>query len=431
MFDYLLELKIIYRSLKNQKQIKKYYVGELNSITKLPEGFGTCTKKYIKYTGEWLNGLPYGRGISIYKNPTFSQLYYYNDTTFDEFKYEGDFNKGMFNGKGILKKNNLKIYEGEFKNGSITGYGFIFNKNNDVLYKGYLLNGKFNGKGILYNSFNKIIYEGDWICGLKEGYGKLYNLNVSESEPLYIGYFKKNEYNGLGNFNNKNEKRIGKFENNKQIEHGTFEDENKKYIGMFKNNLFNGYGNLYWYSNKNNNIKLFNYSGFFLNNNMDGNGFIEYNNNDTYRGEFKNGFKNGKGIYYNSLNKYNINCIWENDLKNGKGTITYCDGTGFKCIWDNNKLISKKRLLFFEENYLKITFKNNKNIPIDLCCPISLEIMEDPVICSDGHTYDRKSILLLFKKNNPKSPKTRKILDKNILITNYNIKSIIENYKEF
>ena len=75
--------------------------------------------------------------------------------------------------------------------------------------------------------------------------------------------------------------------------------------------------------------------------------------------------------------------------------------------------------------------KKAKNIPIDLCCPISLEIMEDPVICSDGHTYDRKSILLLFKKNNPKSPKTRKILDKNILITNYNIKSIIENYKEF
>ena len=26
------------------------------------------------------------------------------------------------------------------------------------------------------------------------------------------------------------------------------------------------------------------------------------------------------------------------------------------------------------------------------CCPISHEIMEDPVLCSDGHTYERTKI---------------------------------------
>ena len=30
--------------------------------------------------------------------------------------------------------------------------------------------------------------------------------------------------------------------------------------------------------------------------------------------------------------------------------------------------------------------------PDALCCPISMEIMRDPVICADGHTYERADI---------------------------------------
>ena len=55
--------------------------------------------------------------------------------------------------------------------------------------------------------------------------------------------------------------------------------------------------------------------------------------------------------------------------------------------------------------------------------------MTDPVICSDGHTYDRESIILLFKKNIFISPTTREKLNKNIIITNYNIKKMIDNFK--
>ena len=35
---------------------------------------------------------------------------------------------------------------------------------------------------------------------------------------------------------------------------------------------------------------------------------------------------------------------------------------------------------------------NNPNLKISLECPIGGEIMDDPVTCSDGHTYDRKNI---------------------------------------
>jgi len=32
------------------------------------------------------------------------------------------------------------------------------------------------------------------------------------------------------------------------------------------------------------------------------------------------------------------------------------------------------------------------NIPEDAICPISQAIMRDPVICADGHSYDRETL---------------------------------------
>ena len=47
--------------------------------------------------------------------------------------------------------------------------------------------------------------------------------------------------------------------------------------------------------------------------------------------------------------------------------------------------------------------------PDALCCPISMEIMRDPVICADGHTYERAEIESWFA-NNRTSPKTGAVL---------------------
>jgi len=35
--------------------------------------------------------------------------------------------------------------------------------------------------------------------------------------------------------------------------------------------------------------------------------------------------------------------------------------------------------------------------PQELCCPISMHLMEDPVIAADGHTYERSFILKSFE----------------------------------
>jgi hypothetical protein len=65
-------------------------------------------------------------------------------------------------------------------------------------------------------------------------------------------------------------------------------------------------------------------------------------------------------------------------------------------------------------------------IPHEFICPVTFEIMEDPIICSDGYTYDRNVILNL---TNSISPITRQPIDKNNLIPNRNLKDAIERYK--
>lgn len=66
-------------------------------------------------------------------------------------------------------------------------------------------------------------------------------------------------------------------------------------------------------------------------------------------------------------------------------------------------------------------------IPDHFICPISLEIMQDPVICSDGNTYERTEITRWLQSHDT-SPKTNIELKNKNLITNYAIKSGIEKF---
>lgn len=66
-------------------------------------------------------------------------------------------------------------------------------------------------------------------------------------------------------------------------------------------------------------------------------------------------------------------------------------------------------------------------IPNQYLCPISLEIMSDPVICQDGYTYDRVSILAL---KTPLSPMTRQPINLKVLIPNIALRQIIEQYAQ-
>ena len=69
-------------------------------------------------------------------------------------------------------------------------------------------------------------------------------------------------------------------------------------------------------------------------------------------------------------------------------------------------------------------------IPNEFLCPITLEIMQDPVIASDGNTYERFAILQHISMDivSPLSPLTRNPLQSNILISNNNLMKMIGDF---
>jgi len=64
------------------------------------------------------------------------------------------------------------------------------------------------------------------------------------------------------------------------------------------------------------------------------------------------------------------------------------------------------------------SFGGDKECPKDFCCPITMEIMKDPVIAADGHTYDRNAIQQSIGSGNMNSPMTNQVLENTNLIPN-------------
>lgn len=69
-------------------------------------------------------------------------------------------------------------------------------------------------------------------------------------------------------------------------------------------------------------------------------------------------------------------------------------------------------------------------IPADLCCPLSLEIMIDPVIVESGQTYERAFIRKWIDLGLTVCPKTRHTLAHTNLIPNFTVKALIANWCE-
>nr|GMD14686.1 U-box domain-containing protein 4-like isoform X1 [Ipomoea batatas] len=69
-------------------------------------------------------------------------------------------------------------------------------------------------------------------------------------------------------------------------------------------------------------------------------------------------------------------------------------------------------------------------IPADFCCPLSLELMTDPVIVASGQTYERAFIRNWIDLGLNVCPKTRQTLAHPNLIPNYTVKALIANWCE-
>tara|TARA_B110000037_G_scaffold146063_1_gene165035 strand:+ start:149 stop:511 length:363 start_codon:yes stop_codon:yes gene_type:complete len=61
----------------------------------------------------------------------------------------------------------------------------------------------------------------------------------------------------------------------------------------------------------------------------------------------------------------------------------------------------------------------------DIVCPMTLCLLRDPVMASDGHSYERAALQELFERNRngtTVSPMTRETLDPKILLPNHTLR---------
>jgi hypothetical protein len=93
--------------------------------------------------------------------------------------------------------------------------------------------------------------------------------------------------------------------------------------------------------------------------------------------------------------------------------------------------LSLKEQLLKKASQVDSLKENTKNIlggNDSFLCPITRDVMEDPVSAKDGHTYEREAIEMWFH-NNSRSPKTNEQISTE-LIPNYALKSAIEAMSE-
>ncbi|CAE6003772.1 unnamed protein product [Arabidopsis arenosa] len=79
---------------------------------------------------------------------------------------------------------------------------------------------------------------------------------------------------------------------------------------------------------------------------------------------------------------------------------------------------------------IKQTQTSSVAILADFFCPLSLEVMTDPVIVSSGQTYEKAFIKRWIDLGLKVCPKTRQTLTHTTLIPNYTVKALIANWCE-
>lgn len=145
---------------------------------------------------------------------------------------------------------------------------------------------------------------------------------------------------------------------------------------------------------------------------MSGSSFLAVENyNISLEGNWKHGHLDGKVII--QTNQKNI----EGKYKKGKKEGFFND------IYYVNDIPVCYQQVLWDAKVKKI-----KNVPDNFKCPISLEIMNDPVIIETGITFDKKNIEEWFVHRNT-CPLTRKVVDKKCIPNNI-LKTMIQEFIE-
>ena len=177
------QLKIYNKENKNFIQI---YQGDLNSLGQR-HGQGKCTTPYYVLIGQWKNDQFSGWGRESRSN---------GDV------FEGRYENGLLNGKGIFLSDNKNKYIGDFLNTKRWGKGELIT--DKIHYQGDFYNNKMHGNGKIKFLREGTIYQGNFKNDNIEGFGTFFWRNGD----MYQGQVKFGKMHGMGVYKYKNGKTV-------------------------------------------------------------------------------------------------------------------------------------------------------------------------------------------------------------------------------
>ena len=243
-YDYNQEMKYLEKQqnaeaniLQKEENRKLRHLFDLCNRNGKPRPCDDFNPKYYKYF--YPESEPY---FNIDKNECFPgglKIINENDENFIQI-YEGEVNAaGQRHGIGKCTTPN-GVFIGMWKNDKFSGWGRE-SKSNGEVFEGRYENGLLNGKGIYLNE-KKCKYVGDFKYSRKWGEGEL-----TTDKIVYKGNFYNNQFHGRGRikFLGEGIEYMGTFNNDKIDGQGVFTYKNgDKYIGQVKNGKIHGIGKI-------------------------------------------------------------------------------------------------------------------------------------------------------------------------------------------
>ena len=221
---------IIYNENQEDLSQMEIYEGDLNQKGQR-HGLGKLVTQYYELKGLWKNDMFSGWGRQSRCNGEI---------------YEGRFENGLLNGKGIFLDKKTNKYIGEFKNMKKWGKGKLIS--DKIIYEGDFINNKKEGKGRIKFLESNVIYEGTFINDNIEGYGIFKYTNGN----IYEGEVKNWKMNGNGAYKYRNGKILkGRFVDNKIVNYENIQPS--FYSPLIRQSINNEFGNekfFYHYESK-------------------------------------------------------------------------------------------------------------------------------------------------------------------------------------
>lgn len=454
---------------------KKYYKGEFSN--QKPNGNGVLVfNSGEKYEGHFVKGRFQGRGTFTCNNYTYNGCWHQNEKNGkgnikyqDGTEYTGEWYRNMMDGYGKHSLTNGQIYEGEFYENQFQGKGKMLYSNKEI-YVGDFKESLFDGTGT-YTYINGNSYQGHWKMGMKSGHGKL----IYSNDNYYKGEWEQDAFSGKGEFYIKKPiyhpefKCKLKYETKELIVSGFWNDNklicsgnalvdpNSPSFQEYPKITFSN-GNSFQGLIRNMSDSKRNYSecsltvdelshhiedhdNFQLINMIFCQGTFTYPDGCKFIGCLQDNSPNGEGqLILTDHSK--LHGTWEKKSDNNIiptfNSYETCNGDVFKGTFEliecreRNKVIgvnfTGSRCFEIDSKPKVETIKKDSILEV-ITCPITQEIMTEPMLCSvDGKTYDKKAIER-WLRDNKTSPFTREPVSYDNLSKNRNIEILINLYQ--